>query len=135
MKVRRPASSRRGPALTPLIDVVFILIVFVLLAATFDRPQQVEIAPPSSSQASAAPERSLEVTLDAAGAVTIEGAPTPNDALRATFTRHHAEGGERPVLVRADAQADLQSVLRVLDAARAGGFEAVSVAARGGDAP
>lgn len=121
---RRPVA----PNLSALIDVVFILVIFIVLGASFQRVRAVGVKLPAT-EATATPAREqLTVTLRPEGRVEVRDEPLPMSALQAALTmarpRHDA------VLVVADRDTALARVVAVLDAARAAGFTAVSVAAQ-----
>jgi len=121
---RRPAGIR----LTPLIDVVFILLVFFMLASSFMDWRAFELGLPP---AEATPDPSsdpilIDVTAD--GGVRLAGESVPSTALAERVRALQAEDPERPVLVRAAARAPVQATVHVLDRLHAGGIEAASLA-------
>lgn len=126
-------APRRKPSvnLSALIDVAFILVIFVVLSATFQRQREIEIQLPGTSEAPPRETEGLEVDVFADGRVAIDGQVLEGPAIRAALERER-ETHEAVVLV-ADASADLQVAIDVLEDARAAGFEAVAVATRGED--
>jgi biopolymer transport protein ExbD len=73
-RMTQPDRQRRGPDLTPVMDVVFILVVFFLVVSTFSetlvKPMQVSL--PGASAAATAPQRAAELKLAADG-MTLDG--------------------------------------------------------------
>ena len=114
MHFERKFQRRRGPGLTPLIDVVFLLLVFFMLATRFDReallPLSVRAAgPPSEHNTSPT---ALVLEIDAQGETRIEGRRVDTPELRAAAAKAARE--QRPVRVRPDPEARLQSIVDVL---------------------
>lgn len=119
---------RRVPGLTPLIDVVFLLLIFFMLASRFDREALLPLTvratagvTEADAGASAGP-TTLAVEIDAHGEARIEGRRVDPHELRAAAARAALE--ERPVRVRPHPEARLQSIVDVLGSvARAGATE------------
>jgi biopolymer transport protein ExbD len=134
----RPTRRRRAEPtldLTPLIDVVFLLLVFFLVTATFATSTEqssvpVDLPEGTTGEASSAAER-VTVHLEATGAVTIElpGAPIERSselsAIRAKLAEAFAREPGVPVYLRGDREVPYGRVMEVLDAARAAGFTQV----------
>lgn len=122
-------SFRRAPLtpnLTALVDVVFILVIFVVLVANFQRSASIDVALPSSDSEQRTTPSALTVTLDATSQVHVRGEHIASEQLAATLER--LRPNHDALLVEADksvAVADLVTVLG--DAARAG-FHDVAIA-------
>ena len=118
--------QRRGPDLTPVMDVVFILVVFFMVVSTFSetlvKPMQVNL--PGSNAAAPVPE-SAELVLAAAGP-TLDGQPVSYEALAARL----ASLGGRPLVIMAGDDAPYQMLVDALDAAEAAGVAGVTVQAQ-----
>lgn len=116
---------RAGIEITALIDVLFILIVFVTLAARFDQPQALQVDLPAAS-AAPAPADTAQVLIDARGTIRIDGAEVANadlgPRLRSLRTR------SATLTIAADARTALEHATRVLEAAAAAGFSDVAIA-------
>ena len=110
-----PPRRRRGPGLTPLIDVVFLLLVFFMLASRFGLPGAAPLAAAGSGAGWEGPPRL--VTVLPAG-VLVNGVPV-EDAAAALAPLMPPGGG--PVLVRAAEGTDVQRLVDAMDALRAGG--------------
>ena len=135
-KRRRRASGRASVVeLTPLIDVVFLLLIFFMVSTTFVHGA-LDIVLPSATAAEArvSPD-AVEVRVSAAGAVAVDGRVLPDQAFD-TVRRALGEqaAGRTAVVVYADANAKHQAVTRVLDAAGRAGLRDVRLATRRRDA-
>jgi biopolymer transport protein ExbD len=106
--------------LTPMIDVVFNLLVFFMCATSFlsavEREIEVELPSAESGGALEAPPEELVITVRADGAVFVGGDPLSREELLARL-RTAAQGDpETPVTIRGDRQAEHQSIVSVMDA-------------------
>ena len=110
-----PSRVRRRPGLTPLIDVVFLLLVFFMLASRFGVEGALPLVAGDGTGDWKGPPRLVTVR---AGEVLVNGVPAddPAAALRPLMP---AGGG--PVAVRANG-ADVQRMVNVMEALRAAGF-------------
>ena len=109
--------------ITPLIDVVFLLLIFFMVSTTFDRESELGIELPESS-AAAEPTRKgfLEVSVDGKGRYYVDGRPLVNTQIgtliQAMQQRVKELGENPPVVVSADGNAPYQAVMAVMDAAQ-----------------
>ena len=134
--MRFRASNRDSPEvnLTALIDVVFLLLIFFMVSTTFEWRTELGIElPDASARESTREDAVVDVVIDAAGGVKVEGLrlddPTSRN-LRQALARA-ARGLESPqVVISADAQTPHQSVVTVMDAARLAGLYRLTFAAR-----
>jgi biopolymer transport protein ExbD len=122
---------RRGtqvPNLTPLIDIVFLLLVFFMLTSHFVQEQAVNIDLPEAESGEALREESrLEVVLTPEGQLLLDEHIVAQESLEALL-RKRLEGREdRSVRVRGDRGAPLGKAVAVLDAARLAGADGVDI--------
>lgn len=114
--------------MAPLIDMVFILLIFFMVTTSFVRETGVQIARPESSLAAPLDQGYLAVSIDAAGAVHIGGQILPPDSIRGVASALE-ESGKRRVLIQADREVPTHILLSVLDTCRLAGADHVDVAA------
>ena len=118
--------KRRGPGLTPLIDVVFLLLIFFMLASRFEQessiPLSVRVATASASNTSSE-DVGLRVDVDAQGQLQLDGQPIARAALGEAL--RGAAG--RPVRIRPSAETTLQPIVDVLGIARTAGATRVDL--------
>lgn len=115
--------------LTPLIDVVFILLIFVVLAANFDRIRGLKVdLPEASSKYKPKQTKSLVLSIAKDGGYHIEKRKIASGALRSTLQSLRKK--HKILLLKADGKAALQHAVRVLDIAAALKFESVSIATK-----
>jgi biopolymer transport protein ExbD len=118
--------------LTPLIDVVFLLLIFFMVSTTFEHQSRIQIElPEATADAAAEEEDKLEILVDAQGRYFIGDQQVINSELKTLMTAiRKAVGnrGELPVTIRADANTPHQAVIRVLDATSQLGLTHISLA-------
>lgn len=112
--------------LSALIDVVFILLIFIVLAANFDRIREMNISLPTAEQAMEASPEALMLTVPREGAMKVGDDEVDAADLPAVLA---AKSDDYEVLVLVgDGGVDLDRVVKIFDEAAAAGFESVSIA-------
>lgn len=119
MRIAAPRPRRRLVSLTPMIDVVFLILVFFMLASKFttERALPISAAGTALSQWEGAP-RLIEITPQR---ISYNGQPVALDQLAQTLTARGVQP-EQAVLVRPGDGADIQRLTDLLDTLRAAGF-------------
>lgn len=134
MRFRRSRQEEVQVNLTPLIDVVFLLLIFFMVSTTFTRETQLQIdLPESSSQAQLGDERPLEIMVDAQGNYAINNQPLlrhDTETLKEALREVAGQERDMTVIITGDAQAPHQSMIYALDAVGQLGFTKVSYATR-----
>jgi biopolymer transport protein ExbD len=118
--------------LTPLIDVVFLLLIFFMVTTTFDRETQLKIELPQASGEQKKSTDLLEVSIDSKSRFFVNQKELVNSGIETIKKAlKQAAGDEKspPLLISADGQATHQSVITVLDAASQLGFVNITFAA------
>jgi len=117
--------------LTPLIDVVFLLLIFFMVSTTFRKETSFDIElpeadrPPSSHQ-----QQQLEVVVDTRGRYAVNGSlleGTSAEMLKTAMQQAAGEAKTLPVMIRADARAEHQAVVKVMDVAGQLGFHQIGI--------
>lgn len=108
--------------ITPLIDVVFLLLIFFMVSTTFEHNSEINITLPSSSkEITEAKPDAVNVGLDAQGNVYINDRALVNaqlETIKTALSDALIGLNEPPIIISADSNATHQSVIRVMDAAR-----------------
>jgi len=115
--------------LTPMLDVVFIMLIFFIVTATFIREKGLDVLRPDTNQQQQQSVDAIVISIDANNDVWIEGRVVDERAVRANVERLRAESPEAPVLVQSDRRANTGIVVRTMDQAREAGAVQVSIAA------
>jgi biopolymer transport protein ExbD len=114
---------RKSPEvdITPLIDVVFLLLIFFMVSTTFDREAQIVVELPEASGEEATHEaEELEITIDASGIFYVnkrEVINTDVETLKLAIGKAVGEERDLPVIINADAKTPHQAVMTAMDAA------------------
>ena len=115
--------------LTPLIDMVFILLIFFMVTSSFVKETGVKIERPGAETAVRQEQGNILIAVTKKGLVWIDRKEIDTRSLRPHLKRLHAENPEGSVIIVADRRAPTGVVIRILDQARLAGIEQVSVAA------
>jgi biopolymer transport protein ExbD len=132
VRFRRRTRDELDVNLTPLIDVVFLLLIFFMVSTTFTRETQLSVdLPEASGVLREEAERQVEIQIDEAGNFRVNGRALVDTRVRTLQAALYkvAEGDTTlPMIISADAQASHQSVVRAMDAAGQMGFTRLSIA-------
>ncbi|MBU2936080.1 MULTISPECIES: ExbD/TolR family protein [Pacificibacter] len=109
---------RRKPNLTPMIDVVFLLLVFFMLASRFGADRALPLTVTGSGGSYNGPPRLVELV---ANEVRLNGVVMSQDELIETL-QTLTESGEDAIILRARDEANLQALVHVMDGLTAAGF-------------
>ncbi len=124
--------SEAGPTamnITPLIDMVFILLIFFAVNASFIKEAGVEIERPSARTAVTQQQANIMIAVTENGEVWVDRQQVDPRSVRGHVERLHAENPEGAVVILADDASRTGLVIEVLDQARLAGVENVAVAA------
>ncbi|MBL7249042.1 ExbD/TolR family protein [Alloalcanivorax sp. C16-2] len=137
MKFPRPRQEEISVNLTPLIDVVFLLLIFFMVSTTFTRETQLALTLPEAkgTPPQAVPE-AVEILVSPLGEYVINGeklADNSERGLRSALLRLGQDKTTRPMIITADANASYQAVVRVMDVAGQLGFDKLSLTTREAD--
>ncbi|MBK1692574.1 ExbD/TolR family protein [Ectothiorhodospira mobilis] len=129
MEIEAPPPRRRALiSLTPLIDVVFILLVFFMLASSFLDWRLLPLHAASGKAPATAEQTVLRVQIAADGAIRLEGRTMAPGGLTRALVARLAEAPERAVVVQPEGDVPLQRLVAVLDQVRAAGASQVTLA-------
>jgi len=134
LKFRRQRLDDVSINLTPLIDVVFLLLIFFMVSTTFTRETQLSIdLPEAQGQVKEATEDEIEILIDEAGGYRVNGQALVDNHMRtlqAAIYKISAGDTTLPMIITADAQAAHEDVVRAMDAAGQMGFVHLSITTR-----
>ena len=116
------------PNVGPLIDIVFILLIFFVVTTTFARDLGLEVERPSAGTATEQPANLLRVAIGSNGELTVDGRPTSAWRLSSEVEDRLADHVEKSVLVVADQRIDAKTLVDVIDACRQAGASQVAMA-------
>lgn len=114
--------------IAPLIDIVFLLLVFFMLTSTFLVPEAIELELPESSSASTIEATPVTVSLDKTGQLALNGERIELDKLRMAIELLLKQDADSAITLKSDAQTELQQLLKIMDEIRAAGGSNVALA-------
>lgn len=131
MRSRRSRAEAEDGAIdiTPMIDIVFIMLIFFIVTASFIKESGVDVNRPGAVTAERKERASILVAIDENNQVWVDKRPVDIQAVRANIERLRAENPEGGVVVQADVESKNGVLVKVMDAARLAGVEDVSLAA------
>jgi len=117
--------------LTPLIDVVFLLLIFFMVSTTFEKTSKLKIdLPEASSQATPQPDKKIVIGIDTKGRYYINDRQLVNTQLKTlkiALLKVAGDNKDIPIVLRADAKTPHQSVVTAMDAASQVGLTRMSI--------
>lgn len=134
MKFRRQERADEGVNLTPLIDVVFLLLIFFMVSTTFTKESHLAVnLPEADGQPLLTEIDQLDVVVDAQGGYAVNGKKLVNssmETLEAAIDSVAASNTKLPFIITGDANASYQSIVSVMDLAGKMGFVNLSMATK-----
>lgn len=116
--------------LTPMLDVVFIMLIFFIVTATFVKEIGLDVNSPDKNQnVKDADKQSIVVQITNRDRIRIRGRDIDIRAVRANIERLHAENPDAPVVVQPHPDSTTETMIHVMDSARQAGVYSVSIAA------
>lgn len=134
MNFKRQSKETVEVNLTPLIDVVFLLLIFFMVSTTFTKENHLSIdLPEASAEQQPVATSRLEIIITASGSYSINDKALINnklDTLKRGLIKAAAGEDNLPVTITADANTPHQAVVRAMDAAGQTGFVNLSITTR-----
>ncbi|MFT6915456.1 MAG: biopolymer transport protein ExbD [Motiliproteus sp.] len=134
MKFKRQRPAELDVNLTPLIDVVFLLLIFFMVSTTFTKETHLKInLPKASGEAVSEAALVIDISISADGSYSINDQRLVNgklDTLKRAILKAARNKEGLPVIITADAQAPHQAVVSAMDAAGQLGFVQLSISTR-----
>ncbi len=130
--MRRRRSKKKDEEevnLTPMLDVVFILLIFFIVTASFVKESGIDINRPAAATAVRKERGNILVAITPTGQIWIERRQIDVRAVRANIERLHAENPQGAVVIQADRESKNGLLVEVMDAAKLAGVENISIAA------
>lgn len=133
--MRHPFSKFTDPEdesqvdMTPMLDIVFIMLIFFVVTASFVKESGIDVNRPEAETAVTQDRANIFVAIDADGGIWINRRRIDHAQIRANIERLHAENPQGSVVIQADERAVTEHLVAVMDAARAAGVFNISIAA------
>ncbi|MDE0128773.1 MAG: biopolymer transporter ExbD [Gammaproteobacteria bacterium] len=115
--------------LTPMLDVVFIMLIFFIVTASFIKEVGIDVNRPDQTPQEKPEDANILVAISAGNEIWIDRRRVDPRAVRANIQRLHAEDPKRTVIIQTDKRAYTETLVGVMDSARQAGVFDVSIAA------
>ena len=131
MRFRRYLEIERGQKeidITPLVDMVFQLLIFFMLTSSFVTLPGIKINLPKAQTAAALPENNIVITIGQDKSLFLNETRVTAAELRKQLTQRVAGKQDTPLLIKADTKADIGTVVEIWDICRASGISQINIA-------
>ena len=115
--------------MTPMLDVVFIMLIFFIVTASFVKEAGIDVNRPEAATAVKKDRANILVAISDKGEIWINKRKVDVRAVQANIERLYAENPQGTVVIQADRKSTTDVLIKVMDASRAAGIEDVSIAA------
>jgi biopolymer transport protein ExbD len=115
--------------LTPMLDVVFIMLIFFIVTASFIKEAGIDVNRPDAPTSQRVEDANILIAISANDEIWIDRRLIDPRAVRANIERLHAENPKGSVVIQADKKSTNEVLVTVMDASRAAGVYNVSIAA------
>lgn len=133
MKIKRHARPEEaGIDMTPMLDIVFIMLIFFIVTTSFVKESGIEVNRPSAATAVKKERANIMIAIDEAGQVWVDKRSIDVRSVRANVERLHAENPEGSVVIQADQASKSGLLVKVMDQVRLAGVFNISIAAKAG---
>ncbi len=131
MRRRHTLDTSEGPGInmTPLIDMVFIILIFFIVTSSFVKETGVEVDRPNAKTAVRQERGNILIAVTGDGRVWVDNKPVDIRGLRRRISRLHAENPEASAVILADAASRTGLVVQAMDQARLAGVRNVALGA------
>ena len=116
--------------ITPMLDVVFIMLIFFIVTASFVKEAGIDVNRPDAQTAVAQEKANILIAITETGEIWIDRRRVDPRAVRANIERLHAENPQGTVVIQADKKSTTEVLIQVMDSARQAGVYNVAIAAQ-----
>jgi len=116
--------------LTPMLDVVFIMLIFFIVTASFIKEAGIEVLRPQAETAVRQDRANIFIALSPAGDIWIDRKRVQPGQLKPVIERLRAENPQGSIVIQADRDSRSEQLMQVMDAARQAGILDVAIAAK-----
>ncbi len=114
--------------LTPMLDVVFIMLIFFIVTATFIKEAGIQVERPDTLTADTQDDASILIAISSADEIWIDRQERDPRAIRGVIERLHAENPKGSIVIQADEGSTHEMLVIVMEAAKAAGVTNVAIA-------
>ena len=114
--------------LTPMLDVVFIMLIFFIVTATFIKEAGIQVERPDTYTADSQDDAAILIAISANNEIWVDREERDPRALRGVIERLHAENPKGSIVIQADEGSTHETLVIVMEAAKAAGVANVAIA-------
>lgn len=131
MSARRhiPVEEETELDMTPMLDIVFIMLIFFIVTTSFVKESGVTVNTPQAATAANQENANIFIAITDAGEVWVDRRPVDPRSVRAIVARLHADNPEGSVIIQSDADAATGILVDIMDQVRLAGVEGIAIAA------
>ena len=126
--ISQAVEEKDEPNITPMLDVVFILLIFFIVTANFIKEPGLEVNRPDSETAEPTENAAILIAVGNAGEIYMDGRRIDKRQVKANVVRLLAENPQGSVVIQADEKATADTIMAVMDGAREAGVYNISLA-------
>ena len=126
--ISQAVEEAEEPNITPMLDVVFILLIFFIVTANFIKDPCLEINRPDSETAEITENAAILIAIGPAGEIYMDGRRIDVRQVKANVIRLMAENPQGAVVMQADEKATAEKIIAVMDEVREAGVIDISIA-------
>ena len=115
--------------LTPMLDVVFILLIFFIITASFVQETSIKVSLSQAESVVAQAKDPIRISIDRYGEIRLKDQAMDIRTLQGMLQKMHLENPQRAVIILADKASDNASLVKVLDQVHCAGIENIAIAA------
>ncbi|OUS32288.1 biopolymer transporter ExbD [Gammaproteobacteria bacterium 45_16_T64] len=116
--------------ITPMLDVVFIMLIFFIVTASFVKESGIDVNRPQASTATTKERANILIAISANDEIWIDKRRIDARSIRAVIERLHAQNPQGSVVIQADRKSTNDKLVKVMDAARKAGVYNIAIATR-----
>lgn len=116
--------------ITPMLDVVFIMLIFFIVTATFVKEAGIDVNRPDAATAVKQEKANILIAISAQNEIWIDHRRVDIRSVRPNIERLHAENPQGSVVIQADKESATGTLIKVMDAARSAGVFNIAIAAQ-----
>jgi biopolymer transport protein ExbD len=128
LKKRQGSSSEMEINMTPMIDAVFLLLIFFMVTTVMKNPAQLKMMLPEAKNYAKLESRQLNLEVDAQGNLALDGQKLSIDSFDAYLVGQKAKTGNNSLLIKADIAAKHGLILKIMQIAKSVGIETIAMA-------
>ncbi|WP_163934156.1 biopolymer transporter ExbD [Paraferrimonas sp. SM1919] len=115
--------------MTPMLDIVFIMLIFFIVTTSFVKPSGLDVNKPKASQSTQKKSANIFIGVSASGVIQMENRQVDIERVGANVERMLAEAPEAAVLIQADKEAKHGIIVKIMDQVKQAGIDKISVEA------